>query len=100
MTGTSFEEKFVYKNNHGKNQFYALCKKCPYSELLFWSTFSGIRSEYGEIFRISPYSARMRKSADQNNSEQGNFLRSDAFFKIAVAWFYRCENVKKKTGTK
>ena len=35
-----------------------LRKKCPYSEL-FWSAFSSICAEYGEILRISPYSVRM-----------------------------------------
>ena len=52
-----------------------LRKKCPYSEL-FWSAFSRIRTEYGEILRISPYSVRMRGSSDQNNSEYGHFSRS------------------------
>ena len=28
-------------------------------------------------FRISPYSVRMRENKDQNNSENGHFLRSD-----------------------
>ena len=49
-----------------------LCEKCPYSEL-FWSAFSRIRTEYGEILRISPYSVQMRENADQNNSEYGHF---------------------------
>ena len=31
------------------------CMKCPYSEL-FWSAFSLIRTEYGEIQNISSYS--------------------------------------------
>ena len=41
-----------------------LRKKCPYSEL-FWSVFSRIRIEYGEIRSISPYSVRMRENTDQ-----------------------------------
>ena len=45
----------------------ALRKKCPYSEL-FWSAFFRIRTEYGEIRGISPYSVRMRENEDQNNS--------------------------------
>ena len=49
--------------------------KCPYSEL-FWSVFPRIQTEYGEILRISPYSVRMRKNLDQNNSEYRQFLRS------------------------
>ena len=53
----------------------SLPKKCPYSEL-FWSAFSRIRTEYGVIRSISPYSARKRENADQNNSEYGHFSRS------------------------
>ena len=51
-----------------------LRKKCPYSEL-FWSAFSRIRTEYREIWSISPYSVRMRENTDQNNSEYGHFSR-------------------------
>ena len=54
---------------------HTLLKKSPYSGL-FWSAFSRIRTEYGEILRISPYSVRMRENVDQNNSEYGHFLRS------------------------
>ena len=51
---------------------------------------SRIRTEYGEILRISPYSVQMRENTDQNNSEYGQFLRSGylsnhfkkSFFKI------------------
>ena len=53
----------------------ALRKKCPYLEL-FWSVFSRIRTEYGEIRSISLYSVRMRENVDQNNSKYGHFLRS------------------------
>ena len=34
----------------------------------FWSVFSRIRTEYGKILRISPYSVRMRENMDQKNS--------------------------------
>ena len=40
----------------------SLRKKCSYSEL-FWSAFSRIRTEYGEILRISPYLVRMQENA-------------------------------------
>ena len=53
---------------------YAMRKKCPYLEL-FWSKFSRMLTEYGEVLRISPYSVRIRKNADENNSEYGHFLR-------------------------
>ena len=52
---------------------FKLRKMCPYSELLFWSVFSRIRTEYGEMRSISPYLVRMRESTDQNNSECGHF---------------------------
>ena len=45
----------------------ALRKTYLYLEL-FWSAF---------FPHYSPYSARMRKNVDQNNSEYGDFLRSD-----------------------
>ena len=32
-----------------------------------WSVFSRIRTEYGEILLISPYSVRMREDTDQKN---------------------------------
>ena len=35
----------------------SLRKKCPYSEF-FWPVLSHIRTEYGEMFCISPYSVR------------------------------------------
>ena len=53
----------------------ALREKCPYSEL-FWSLFSRIRTEYGEILCISPYSVRVWENTDQNNSEYEHFLYS------------------------
>ena len=53
-----------------------LREKCPYSEL-FWSAFSRIRTEYGEI--RSAGEIRMQENAGQNNSEYGHFLRSVPF---------------------
>ena len=49
--------------------------KCPCSEL-FWFLFSRIRTEYGEIRSISPYSIRMRENTDQNDSKYRHFLCS------------------------
>ena len=54
----------------------SLRKKCPYSEL-FWSSFSRIWTEYGEIRSICPYSVQMRENADQNNPKQEHFSRSE-----------------------
>ena len=47
----------------------------PYWEF-FWSVFPHIRTEYGEIQSISPYSIRMRENTDQKNSEYGHYSRS------------------------
>ena len=57
------------------NTSFALCEKCPHSEL-FPSVFYRIYTEYGEILRTSPYSVRMRENKEQNNSEYGHFSRS------------------------
>ena len=59
-----------------------LRKKCPYLELLR-SAFSCVRTEYGEILCISPYSVRMQENVNQNNFEYGHFLRSgNSFIKV------------------
>ena len=68
--------KKVFSKLHCSLTKKALREKCTYLEL-FWSTFSRIRTGYGEILRISPYSVRMRENTDQKNSEYGHFLRSD-----------------------
>ena len=54
---------------------FALREKRPYSEL-FWSAFSRIQNEYGEILSISLFSVRLRENVDQNNYEYGHSLRS------------------------
>ena len=36
-----------------------------------------IRTKYGEIRSISPYSVQMRENTDESNSEYGHFSRSD-----------------------
>ena len=50
--------------------------KSPYSEF-FWSVFSRIQTEYGEILRIFPYSVWIRENTDQKNFDYGHFLRSE-----------------------
>ena len=57
-------------------RYHALHEKCPYSEF-FWSVFPRIRTEYGQIFRISPYSVRMQENAVQKNSEYAFLSRRD-----------------------
>ena len=52
-----------------------LGKKCPYSEL-FWSVFSRIWTEYGEILHMSPYSVQIMENMDQSNSKYKTFSRN------------------------
>ena len=47
---------------------YTLRKKYPYSEL-FGSAFSRIRTEYGVILRVSPYSVRMPRTRITPNTD-------------------------------
>ena len=47
---------------------YILREKRLYSKF-FWSVFSCIQTDYGEILPISPYSVRMRENTDRKNSE-------------------------------
>ena len=53
----------------------ALREKSLYSEF-FWSVFSCIWTEYGEVLRISPYPVRIWENAEQKNPEYGYFSRS------------------------
>ena len=77
----TFIAKEHYPRAISVNPFYSSApfETCPYSEL-FWSMFSPIRTEWGEIIRIIPYSVSMRENTDQNNSEYGHFLRSTGLF--------------------
>ena len=45
--------------------FHPHCVKSVQIRSFFWSVFSRIRTEYGEILRISPYSVRVRENTDQ-----------------------------------
>ena len=58
--------------------------KTPYSEF-FWSVFSRIRTEYGDLLIKSPYSVRMRENADQENSGYRLFLRTSNPDKLVFA---------------
>ena len=70
-------DSFSHREEDQQSEEQSLRKTCPYSEL-FWSVFSHIRTEYGEMRSISPYSVRMGEHAGQNNYEYGQFLRSQS----------------------
>ena len=44
--------------------------------VFFWSVFSHIWTEYGDLRRKSPYSAQIRENTDQKNSVFGHFSSS------------------------
>ena len=50
----------------------SLRKKCPYSNF-FWSIFSRIRTECGDLRRKSPYSVRMQENMDQKTPNTDTF---------------------------
>ena len=65
----------LFINNYLINYYSFIGKRCPYSKL-FWSLFSCIRTEYGKVRSISPYSVWMPENTDQNNSKYEHFSRS------------------------
>ena len=64
---------------------YALREKCPYSEF-FWSLFSRIQTEYGDIRSISRYSVWMRENTDHKNSKFAHLSHSYMVSSI-LFWF-------------
>ena len=55
----------LYQGRELNQHSLSLHKMCPYSEI-FWSVFSRIRTEYGEIRSTSSYSVQMRGNMDRN----------------------------------
>ena len=70
--------------------------KSSYSEF-FWSVFSCIQTEYGEIRSICPYSVRMRENTDQKNSEYGYFSLSGCYELLEVFIPYQLDQQSIKT---
>ena len=60
-----------------------LRKRYPYPEF-FWSVFSRIGTEYGEILLISSYSVQILENTDQKNSEYAHFLRCVKILCVAM----------------
>ena len=61
-------------------------EKCPYLEF-YWSAFSHIRTEYGELLRKSSYSLQMQENTDQENSKYAPFLLNVSHLKIFITFF-------------
>ena len=60
----------------------------------FWTVFSSIWTEYGEIPRISPYSVRRRENMGQKNSEYGHFF----FLCFCLCYGWNLAHVTSKNG--
>ena len=88
------------KNEESICQYcHTLHGKCPFQRF-FWSVFSRIRIEYGEILRIFP-SVQMRENTDQKNSEYRHFLQCEAtcdnYFIKCISKLNSCQNQMSKS---
>ena len=66
----------LYQGRELNQHSLSLHKMCPYSEI-FWSVFSRIRTEYGEIRSTSPYSVWRRENTHQKKLPIWHFSRND-----------------------
>ena len=55
----------------------SICVKSVQIRSFFWSVFSCIRTEYGDLRIKSPYSVQMQENADQKKAVFELFSRSD-----------------------
>ena len=60
----------------------------------FWSVFSHIRTEYGDLLRKSPYSVRIRDNADQIKLRIWILFTQWIVLEISVTEFYVCMSTK------
>ena len=77
LRGENVRMQVVFKcEKYNKLTIRSLREKCPYLEL-FWFIFSRIRTEYGEIHRISPYSAEYGKMRTRMTPNTDTFYSLD-----------------------
>ena len=69
-------ENFYSENFRRISKEETLREKCPNMEF-FWSVFSRIRTEYGDLLLKSVYSVQVRENKDQKNAVFGQFLPSE-----------------------
>ena len=74
-----------------------LCKSISQIRGFFWSVFSRIWKEYGEIRSISPYSVRMRENADRKKLRIWTLFTQWVLFKMGrwedvfCVFFWLCQ---------
>ena len=69
---------------------HTLRENCP-NVKFFWSVFASIRTEFGDLLRNSPCSARIRENTDQKNFVFGHFHTVTAHGSFNLSIF--CENL-------
>ena len=68
---------------------YPHCVKIVQIRSFFWSVFSRIRTEYGEILHISLYSIQMRENTDQQKPRVWTlFMQYLHCLAFSVKWIY------------
>ena len=66
------------------DQFIFHYMKSVQIRIFFWSVFFHIRTEYGEMRSISPYSVRMRENTDQKKIRIWTLFTQCFFFKLSI----------------
>ena len=66
-----FTSTLVLGTNH--------CMKIVQTRCSFWSAFSCIRTEYGDLLRKSSYSVQIQENTDQKNYAFGHFTQRELF---------------------
>ena len=70
-TTSSYDRVVVYSRFQLKH-----CVKNALYSTFFWSVFSHIQTDYGDLICKSSYSVQMWEKSDQKNSDYGQFSRN------------------------
>ena len=70
-----FKKLLKYLYRFFKSKEFHECGRCPYSEF-FWSVFSLIHTEYGDLLGKCLHWVRIQENTDQKNPKYGLFSRS------------------------
>ena len=85
----------IITSEYPKALKWILPEKYPYLEF-FWSVFSRIRPEYGEILCISPYLVQMRENTDQKKPQTLYRKNKDTFHAVIPSFLRICLHLLKK----
>ena len=88
----SYEFCMISKNTNFTEHHWATTSNIRVT-LVFWFVFSRIRTEYGEILRISTYSVWMMENMDLNNSESGVFFTQCDYFSCCMEMIWNVHRI-------